>query len=101
MVAQENKGQQGDQDEGGGAGEHLHIFINRRKFEAADGVRPQMTGADIAKLVEVPPENAVIRLETGSDPQEIAITETVQIKNGMHFLVTRKVVEGGHEPRAD
>jgi Multiubiquitin len=79
--------------------EHLHIFVNRRKFEEGDGVKPVMKGADIAKLVEVPPENAVVRLEQGDHPREIGIDEEVRIKNGMHFLVTRKVVEGGHESR--
>lgn len=85
------------QGEGGNGGQHLHIFVNRRKFEEGDGVRPEMTGAQIAALVEVPAENAVVRLETGPDQREIAVTETVHIKNGMHFLVTRRVVEGGHE----
>ena len=80
--------------------EHLHIFVNRRKFEEGDGVRPEMTGAQIAALVEVPADNAVVRLETGGEPREIPVTETIHIKNGMHFLVTRKVVEGGNEPGA-
>lgn len=81
-------------------GRNLHIFVNRRKFEVGDGVRSEMTGAQIAALVGVPADNAVVRLETGEEPREIAVTETVHIKNGMHFLVTRKVVEGGHEPGA-
>jgi hypothetical protein len=79
---------------------HLHIFVNRRKFEEGDGVRREMTGAQIAALVGVPADNAVVRLETGNEPREVSINETVQIKNGMHFLVTRKVVEGGHESGA-
>jgi hypothetical protein len=78
----------------------LHIFVNRRKFETGDGVREQMTGAQIAALIEVPADNAVIRLESGPDQREIGINETIEIKNGEQFLVTRKVVEGGHEPRA-
>ena len=78
----------------------LHIFVNRRKFETGDGVRERMTGAQIAALVEVPASNAVVRLESGPDPREIGINETVDVSNGDHFLVTRKVVEGGHEPRA-
>jgi hypothetical protein len=80
--------------------EHLHIFVNRRKFEEGDGVRPDMTGAAIAALVDVPADNAVVRLETGGEPGEIPVTETRHIKNGMHFLVTRKIVEGGNEPGA-
>lgn len=77
--------------------EKLHIFVNRRKFEEGDGVRERMTGAQIAALVGVPADNAVVRLETGPDKREIGIDEVVHIKNGLHFLVTRKVVEGGHE----
>jgi hypothetical protein len=80
--------------------EHLQIFVNRRKFEEGDGVRPEMTGAQIAALVDVPADNAVIRLESGGEPREIPVTETIHIKNGMQFLVTRKIVEGGNEPGA-
>jgi hypothetical protein len=79
----------------------LHIFVNRRKFEEGDGVRPEMTGAQIAALVGVPADNAVVRLETGGEPREIPVTEKIHIKEGMHFLVTRKTVEGGHESGAN
>jgi hypothetical protein len=75
----------------------LHIFVNRRTFEEGDGVRPEMTGAQIAALVEVPAANAVIRYDSGPDKREIGVDEVVRIKNGDHFLVTRKVVEGGYE----
>ena len=81
--------------------QRLHIFVNRRKFEEGDGVRPQMTGAQIAALVDVPADNAVVRLDSGPDKREIGVNETVQIHNGEQFLVTRKIVEGGHEPGAD
>ncbi len=81
--------------------ERLHIFVNRRKFDEADGVHHEMTGAQIAALVEVPADNAVVRLQTGHETVEIPVTETVHIKNGTHFLVTRKIVEGGHESGTD
>jgi hypothetical protein len=81
--------------------QRLHIFVNRRKFEEGDGVRPEMTGAQIAALVDVPADNAVVRLDSGPDKREIGANETVQIHNGQQFLVTRKIVEGGHEPGAD
>jgi hypothetical protein len=75
----------------------LHIFVNRRKFEEGDGVAPAMTGAQIAALVEVPADNAVVRWDSGPNKgQEIAATATVPIKVGDHFLVTRKIVEAGH-----
>jgi hypothetical protein len=73
----------------------LHIFVNRRKFERGDGVTERMTGAQIAALVDVPADNAVVRLEGGPAPREIGIHDVVEIKNGQHFLVTRRVVEGG------
>jgi hypothetical protein len=72
----------------------LHIFVNRRKFDEDDGVRPEMTGAQIAALVSVPKDNAVVR-EESPEKREIGLDEIVRIKNGQHFLVTGKVVEGG------
>lgn len=77
---------------------HLHIFVNRRKFEEADGVRPKMTGAEIASLVGVPADLAVVR-EDSPEKREIPVGDIVDIKNGQHFLVTRKTVEGGHVVR--
>ena len=74
---------------------HPYIFVNRRKFEEGDGVQPVMTEGQIAALIGVPSDNAVVRLETRDGL--ILITEPVQIKSGMQFLVTRQTVEGGHE----
>jgi len=78
----------------------LHIFVNRRKFDEGDGAKPKMTGAEIAALVDVPVANATVRSESGPEKAEIDANQTVAIKNGDHFLVTRKVVEGGCEPRS-
>ena len=76
--------------------ERLHIFVNRRKFEGGDGVLPRMSGAQIAALIEVPADNAVIRRDSGPNKgQEIAPDEVIEVKNGDHFLVTRKNVEAG------
>jgi hypothetical protein len=75
--------------------EHLHIFVNRRRFGASDGVRTRMTGGQIAGLVHVPPQNAVVRRETPPHAGEIGIDEEIEIHDGEHFLVTRRVVEGG------
>jgi hypothetical protein len=74
----------------------LHIFVNRRKFERGDGVQDRMTGAQIAALVNIPADNAVVRRDSGNDRSEIGISQAIDIKNGDHFLVTRKVVEGGY-----
>ncbi len=72
----------------------LHIFVNRRRFEEGDGVKKRMSGAEIAALIEVPAENAVVRRE--KDQSEIPVDTVVAVENGDRFLVTRKVVEGGH-----
>ena len=76
----------------------LFIFVNRRKFEEGDGVLQRMTGAQIAQLVEVPADNAAVKLVTGTTQTDVGISETIVIIAGEHFLVTRKLVEGGHEP---
>jgi hypothetical protein len=73
----------------------LHVFVNRRKFDEEQGVKSTMTGAEIAALVDVSAANAVVRLESGPNQREIADNETVEIKNGLQFLVTRRTVEGG------
>ena len=78
---------------------YIHIYVNRRKFEKGDGVLPEMTGKQIAALIGVPPDNAVVRLETRHGPEEIPIDKKTEIKDGFSFLVTRKIVEGGHESR--
>ena len=73
----------------------IHIFVNRRKFGVDDGVKEVMTGAEIAGLVGVPAANAVIRLDSGPDKRGIGVEESIQLKQGEQFLVTRKTVEGG------
>lgn len=75
----------------------IHIFVNRRKFGVDDGVKEVMTGAEIAGLVGVPAANAVIRLDSGPGKREIGVAESLPLKQGEQFLVTRKAVEGGSE----
>ena len=76
-------------------GNDLIIYVNRRKFDEGDGVKPRMTGGDVALLVDVPPGNAVVRLERDGEKREVGEKEEVEIKHDDHFLVTRRVVEGG------
>jgi len=77
----------------------LHVFVNRREFGEGDGVRHEMTGSQIAGLVDVPADNAVVRKEP--ENKLVPINEVVRIHNGERFLVTRKVVEGGNVTRAN
>ena len=44
--------------------ERLHIFVNRRRFDEGDGVKPEMTGREIAALVDTPADNAVVRFDS-------------------------------------
>lgn len=78
----------------------LYIIVNRRRFEEGDGVKHIMTGDEIAKLVGVQPDNAVVRQETPDGPRPLAPDKEVEIKGGESFIVTRKTVEGGYEPGA-
>lgn len=73
----------------------IHIFVNRRRFDQDQGVRATMTGAEIAALVDVPKEKAVVRREKGNENEEIPIDTPTAIHEADHFLVTRKTVEGG------
>ena len=73
----------------------IHIFVNRRKFDQSQGVTQLMTGAQIAALVDVPADKAVVRRETGDQKEEIPLNTATAIREGDHFLVTRKTVEGG------
>ena len=77
------------------SGNYLIIYVNRRKFDEGDGVKPRMTGGDIALLVDVPAGNAVVRLDRDGEKREIGEKEEVEIKHDDHFLVTRRVVEAG------
>ena len=80
--------------------DHIKIFVNRRPFDEGDGVTPEMTGRKLAGLVDVPADNAVVRFAEG-DRREIGLDEVIHVHSGEHFLVTRKVVEGGDESRAN
>ena len=73
----------------------LHIFVNGIKFDD-DRVKPEMTGAEIAALAEVPADQAVVRRETGPHQgEEIGVDQKIPIHQADHFTVTRKQVQGG------
>jgi hypothetical protein len=73
----------------------LHIFVNRRKFTEEQGVAPTMTGAQIATLVDVPADIAIVRRGQDASAPDIGVTDPIEISQAEHFLVTRKIVEGG------
>lgn len=82
----------------------LHIFINRQKFNETQGVKPLMTVDEIAQLVGLTAETAVVRRSHGeSDNYGPPLSGTIEVKNGDQFFVMRKNVKGGHgsDPRIE
>jgi hypothetical protein len=73
--------------------EKIHIFINNIKFDENDGVKPTMTGRELANLATVPADNASITRKN-SDVQ-IGLEEPVNLKNGDHFEIIRDSVLAG------
>lgn len=83
------------------SGTKLHIFVNRRKFENPPDARvaSEMDGAEIAALVDIPAQNAVVRRGNDGSGPDVPIAQKVSVKNGDHFVATRKHVDGGWDSR--
>jgi hypothetical protein len=77
--------------------EKLVIFVNgKKKTSEEDGVTNPMSVDAIARLAGLTADTAVVRRRQGEDgPVGDPLTGEVPIKNGEHFVVTRKNVEGG------
>jgi len=52
---------------------YLHIFVNGSKFDSDDNVKESMTGAEIAALVRVPANRALINRDPKIDPKNLRI----------------------------
>jgi hypothetical protein len=76
----------------------LTIVVNKKLFTSADGVKPNMSGREIAALVTKHPEETEVTKLVGGQPQKIALDQTVCITNGDEFEVIRRNVKGGFEP---
>lgn len=76
---------------------HLVIFVNgKKKTSEEDGVTNPMSVDVIARLAGLRADTAVVRPRKGEDgPVGDPLTGEVPIKNGDHFVVTRRAVEGG------
>src|SRR6266436_1937974 len=76
--------------------EKLVIFVNgKKKTSEEDGVTNPMSVDAIARLAGLTADTAVVRRRQGEDgPVGDPLTGQVPIKNGEHFVVTRKNVEG-------
>ena len=77
--------------------DHLVIFVNgKKKTSTEDGVTDPMTVDAIARLAGLTGDTAVVRERKGEDgPVGEPLSGSVPIKNGEHFVVTRRNVEGG------
>jgi hypothetical protein len=77
--------------------ENLVIFVNgKKKTSEDDGVTNPMSVDAIARLAGLTGDTAVVRRRQGEGgPVGDPLTGEVEIKNGDHFVVTRKTVEGG------
>ena len=73
----------------------LFIFVNRRRFTTEDGVKPKMTGAEIAALIGLDRDQAVIRRVHGNQQDPVAVDDVIEVQRAEHFVVTRRIVEGG------
>ncbi|CAH1655402.1 hypothetical protein [Chelatococcus asaccharovorans] len=74
----------------------IEITVNRRRFDGSCGVTSQMTAAEIAGLVGIPAQNAIVERETARNAYEaVSADAQIAIEAGMHFLVTRHFVMGG------
>ena len=74
----------------------LVIFVNRKEKTEADGVKPEMTVNEIAELVGLTADTAVVQQEHDGKAGP-PLSGTIHIHDHEHFLVTRKKVEGGHD----
>lgn len=76
------------------AGATCEIFINRRRFAIGNQM---VTAADIAALMGVPADNAVVeRSDPTGEWVALPLADTLDIHPGDTFLVTRQFVMGGH-----
>lgn len=68
------------------------IFVNRRRFTLP---ATASTGADIAGLIGVPADNAVVERETPEGLIAVSLDAPLATDDGEAFLVTRQFIMGG------
>lgn len=77
--------------------EKLVIFVNgKKKTSEEDAVTNPMSVDAIARLAGLTGDTAIVRRRQGEDgPVGDPLTGEITVKNGEHFVVTRRNVEGG------
>jgi hypothetical protein len=75
----------------------LTIIVNKKRFGAAEGVKPEMTGLEIAALVSTTPRDTKVFHRTAAGRVEISLNTPLKIHDCDEFDVIRKNVQGGFE----
>jgi hypothetical protein len=75
----------------------LSIIVNKQTFGEADGVKPEMTGLEIAKLVSSQPDKTEVTRVKGKERIPVGLNEKVEVFNCEEFCVIRTNVVGGFE----
>lgn len=75
----------------------LTIIVNKQDFGEADGVKPEMTGREIARLVSAAPEQTEVTQVKGKERLKVGLDEKIKIHNCEEFCVIRTNVKGGFE----
>lgn len=74
----------------------LKIIVNKRPFTEADGVKEEMSGLQIAKLVyPEKPEATTVKM-VKPEVKDISLTTTITVPNCSEYEVARKNVDGGY-----
>jgi hypothetical protein len=73
------------------------IFVNKLAFTKADGAKKEMTGREIAELVEKEPQNTKVERITGGQKTKIELDETVAVQDRDEFKVIRCNVNAGFQ----
>ena len=75
----------------------LTIVVNKQSFGEADGVKPEMTGREIARLVSPHPNQTEVTHVKGKERIKIGLDEKIKVYNCEEFCVIRTNVKGGFE----
>ena len=76
----------------------LEIKVNKLQFTEKDGVKPRMTGREIAALVEPDPSQTKVQEITPHGPKDIPLDHEVEIENCEEFKVIRCNINAGFQP---
>lgn len=96
-MEQTKKSENPGQGQGNDSSSKIHIFINNRKYEQEDGVKPIMTPREMADLIPVDPEKAEVTYK--NKDQKLPLDEPINLKNGDHFEIIRTSVTAGNDGR--